>query len=146
MMDQIEGFRMYLSTAEKRHLDAVHPPDRTPELFEKYLPYAVALDAENRWAEQFAHVLEGTEQTVGDGGYRPVWYHGDAWDSGRFDSFADRVGGFAGGLGSSLGNAIASSATAPGSSSGFSSGGSSGGFSGGGSSGGGGGGGGGGGW
>jgi uncharacterized membrane protein len=146
LMDQIDGFRMYLSTAEGHYLDEVHPPHRTPELFERYLPYAVALGVENQWAEQFADVLAGAEQTDGAGGYRPVWYEGPAWDSGSFGSLAGTVGSFTGGLGSSLGNAIASSATAPGSVSGFSSGGGGGGGGGCGSSGGGGGGGGGGGW
>ncbi|MBN1852278.1 MAG: DUF2207 domain-containing protein [Pirellulales bacterium] len=143
LMDQIDGFRMYLSTAEGHYLNEIHPPHRTPELLERYLPYAVALGVENQWAEQFADVLAGAEQADGAGGYRPGWYEGPAWDSGSFDSFAGTFSGFMVGLGSSLGNAVASSATAPGSVSGFSSGGGAGG---GGCSGGGGGGGGGGGW
>lgn len=132
VMDQIEGFRMYLSTAEKEYLDKLHPPERTPELFEKYLPYALALDVENQWSEQFADVL--ARASVGSNGeYRPNWYQGSGWH-------AASAGTFASGLGSSLSNAISSSSTAPGSSSGGS------GSSGGGFSGGGGGGGGGGGW
>jgi len=132
IMDEIEGFRMYLSTAEQERLNLLHPPERTPELFEKYLPYAMALDVENEWGEQFQDVFAAAAAGSA-GGYQPGWYHGRhghrGWSS---------PGRFARGLGSSLGGSIASAATPPGSTSG------SGGSSGGGSSGGGGGGGGGG--
>jgi len=63
-MDQIEGFTMYLSVAEKERLELLHPPEKTPELFEKYLPYAFALDVENEWSEQFAEVLARPRQLV----------------------------------------------------------------------------------
>lgn len=137
LLDLIEGFRMYLAAAEAHYLQTMHPPDRTPELFEKYLPYALALDVENEWAEQFADVLERAtvEDESGRHPYRPHWYHGRAWGTRGFAAST-----FAGGLGSGFTSAISSASVAPGSSSGFSGGG------GGGSSGGGGGGGGGGGW
>ena len=63
IMDQIEGFKLYLSVAEKDRLNLLNPPEKTPALFEKYLPYALALDVENAWSEQFAEVLAraGTE-------------------------------------------------------------------------------------
>ncbi len=133
LMDEIEGFRMYLKTAEEARLQFFHPPEKTPELFEKYLPYAMALDVENEWNEKFAAVLAAasTEAYRGNG-YRPNWYRGTRWQPGRGVSA----------LGSTLGTVVAASARPPGSSSG--SGGSSSG--GGGFSGGGGGGGGGGGW
>ncbi len=144
ILDEIEGFRMYLSTAERDYLAALTPPEKTPELFERYLPYAVALDVENRWAEQFTEVLAAASSPEttphGQRGYSPSWYSGDHFrPSGT--NFATGV--FASGLATALGSSIASSSVAPGKSSGFS-GGSSGG--GGGFSGGGGGGGGGGGW
>ncbi len=137
IMDEIEGFRMYLATAEQNRLNLLHPPERTPELFEKYLPYAMALDVENEWGEQFADVFADASTGGEEVGYHPRWYHGrrgyGGWSSpGRFTSS----------LGSSIGGSIASAATPP-SSSGSSG---SSGSGGGGSSGGGGGGGGGGGW
>ena len=63
IMDQIEGFKLYLSVAEKERLNLLNPPEKTPALFEKYLPYALALNVENAWSEQFAEVLAqaGTE-------------------------------------------------------------------------------------
>jgi uncharacterized protein (TIGR04222 family) len=126
VMDEIEGFRMYLSTAEREYLARLHPPEKTAELFERYLPYALALDVETDWAEQFTGVLEGAAAAPGErGGYRPAWYHGSSWN-------AASCGAFAGGLSTALGSAISSSSTAPGSSSGSGGGGSSGGGGGGG--------------
>jgi uncharacterized membrane protein YgcG len=123
IMDQIEGFKLYLSVAEKERLNLLNPPEKTPALFEKYLPFALALDVENAWSEQFAEVLAraGTETQP----YSPVWYSGSSWDSFHTSRFTDS-------LGSSFAGAISSSSTAPGSSSGSGGGGSSGGGGGGG--------------
>jgi uncharacterized membrane protein len=123
VMDQMEGFKLYLSVAEKERLEMFHPPKKTPELFEKYLPYALALDVENEWSEQFAEVL-ARAQAEGRA-YSPVWYHGSSWDSFSPSRFSDT-------LGSSFAGAIASASTAPGSSSGSGGGGFSGGGGGGG--------------
>jgi uncharacterized membrane protein YgcG len=125
IMDEIEGFRMYLSTAEEQRLNLLNPPDKTPELFEKYLPYALALDVENEWGEKFAAILAAASTTSDDHGYRPRWYRGKAWRPGH-------TGAFSSSLGTSLGAAVASSVRAPGSSSGSGGGGSSGGGGGGG--------------
>jgi uncharacterized membrane protein YgcG len=126
VMDQIEGFRMYLETAEGEFLQRVHPPELTTELFEKYLPYALALDVENAWAEKFSSVLGRAATAPGQSnGYQPSWYHGT-------NRNLASIGDFAGNLGSSIGSAVSSSSTAPGSSSGGSGGGSSGGGGGGG--------------
>lgn len=126
LRDQIQGFRQYLTVAEADRLNLENPPDRTPELFEKFLPYALALNVEQAWAEQFSNVLDATS-------LQPEWYQ-----STSIHGFA--AGTMASTMGSTFSSAISSASTAPGSSSGSSSGG------GGGSSGGGGGGGGGGGW
>jgi uncharacterized membrane protein len=123
IMDKIEGFRMYLSVAEKDRLNVLNPPAKTPQLFEMYLPYALALDVEQRWSEQFAEVL--SQAAASGREYRPSWYHGSGWSS-------FHAGGFAAGLGSSLSGAISSSSTPPGSSSGSGGGGFSGGGGGGG--------------
>lgn len=123
IMDQIEGFKLYLSVAEKDRLNLLNPPEKTPELFEKYLPYALALDVENAWSEQFAEVLAkaGTEAQP----YTPIWYSGSSWDRFNTSRFSDS-------LGSSFASAISSSSSAPGSSSGSGGGGFSGGGGGGG--------------
>jgi uncharacterized membrane protein YgcG len=130
VMDQIEGFKLYLSVAEKERLEMFHPPEKTPEIFEKYLPYALALDVENEWSEQFAEVLARVQ--VEGRAYSPGWYHGSSMHSFSPSRFSDN-------LGSSFTGVIASASTPPGSSSGSGGGGGGGGgFSGGGGGGGGG--------
>jgi hypothetical protein len=123
LMDQIEGFKLYLSVAEKERLNLLNPPERTPELFEKYLPYALALEVEVQWTEQFAAMLA----QAGEGGraYSPNWYSG-----GSYDSFSSS--GFTSDLGRSFSDAISASSSPPGSDSGFGGGGGSGGGGGGG--------------
>jgi uncharacterized membrane protein YgcG len=128
IMDQIAGFKEYLGVAEEERLEFLNPPDKTPELFERFLPYAIALDVENTWAQRFAAVLAAAGVSAAAA---TAWYQGDG-------SLSDPVS-LVDSLGSDFSSAVASAATAPGSDSG-------GGSSGGGSSGGGGGGGGGSGW
>ena len=126
-MDGIEGFKMYLATAEKNRLNMLNPPDRTPELFEKYLPYALALDVEQEWSEQFSDVL--ARAATAESGYTPHWYEGNTWRDSNFSGFASSFGGS---LSSVASSAASSSSSEPGSSSGGGGGGSSGGGGGGG--------------
>jgi len=121
LMDKIEGFKQYLSVAEQERLDMLHPPEKTPELFERYLPYALALDVEQEWSEQFSEVLN----QAGAKPYEPSWYSGSSWNRSGFGSLASSLSG-------ALTGAISSSSSAPGSSSGSGGGGSSGGGGGGG--------------
>ncbi|HXL98324.1 MAG TPA: DUF2207 domain-containing protein [Rhizomicrobium sp.] len=123
--DQIDGFRLFLNTAEKDRLEALNPPNVTPELFEKFLPYAIALDCENTWSKKFEAEAARAGIAADRGGYVPIWYAGS-----NFGSIG--AAGFAAGLGASLASSAASAATAPGSSSGSGGGGFSGGGGGGG--------------
>ena len=127
VMDQIEGFKMYLGTAERDVIAASRGPAKTPELFEKCLPYAMALNVENAWSEKFAAVLAAAAVAGATGAavYAPVWYSGQSWSS-------LGTAGFASSLGGSFGAAMSAASTSPGSSSGSGGGGSSGGGGGGG--------------
>jgi uncharacterized membrane protein YgcG len=129
ILDQIDGFKMFLNTAEKDRLEVLNPPQVTPEVFEKFLPYAIALDCENQWSKKFeaqaAAAAAAGDTRYGYSTYSPIWYSG-----GNFGSF--NSGAFAAGLGASLAASAASAATAPGSSSGSGGGGFSGGGGGGG--------------
>jgi len=120
IMDRIEGFRQYLGVAEEDRLNALNPPDKTPELFERFLPYAIALDVEVAWATRFAAVLAaaGTSAAIG------AWYQGNQWTN-------DPVG-FSHELRSALAQTISSASNPPGSNGGSGGGGSSGGGGGGG--------------
>jgi uncharacterized membrane protein YgcG len=122
VLDQIAGFRQYLSITERERLDRMNPPEDTPELFERYLPYAIALGVENRWADRFSGILAAAA-AQGRQGF--AWYSGSNSPWSNPGRFADSVG-------STLASSVSSASTAPGSSSGSGGGGSSGGGGGGG--------------
>lgn len=125
--DEIDGFRLFLVTAEKDRLEALNPPDVTPQVFERFLPYAIALDCENQWSEKFeaeAAAAGKTPETRGRD-YTPGWYSGRSFD-------ASSAAVFVSALGVSIAAAAAAAASAPGSTSGSEGGGSSGGGGGGG--------------
>jgi hypothetical protein len=69
IIDEIAGFELYMRTAEEGRLDILNPPERTPELFERLLPYAVALGLSHQWSEKFADVLATAAV--------PSWYSGE---------------------------------------------------------------------
>ncbi len=110
-----EGFKLYLSKAEKFRLGAM-----TPETFEKYLPYAMVLGVEKKWENRFKDIYKEP----------PDWYVPAAGYHGAFT-----IAQFSKNL-SSFTTSSAGSMSPPGSS-GSSSSGFSGGFSGGGGGGGG---------
>ena len=84
VMDRIAGFEQYLSITEEERLEAMHPPEKTPELFERFLPYAIALGVENRWADKFADVLAAAAADPSrQSGHTFGWYSGSssAWST-----------------------------------------------------------------
>ncbi|MGB3008056.1 MAG: DUF2207 domain-containing protein, partial [Chitinophagaceae bacterium] len=127
LMDKIEGFRMFICTTDEKRFDMMNPPKKSLELYEKYLPFAIALGCEIEWGQKFEEIIETASL--------------DGTDNLSFSqNFTRRNENFGSSFASSFSGAISSASSPPSSSSG---GGSS---FGGGSSGGGGGGGGGGGW
>ncbi|WP_162344118.1 DUF2207 domain-containing protein [Cyclobacterium salsum] len=126
LMDEIEGFRMYLNAAEKPLLETYNPPGVTPEIFEKFLPYAISLDVGEAWGKAMEKKLESlSAEQSSSTRYRPAWYAGTGFAAGS-------LAGFSSGLGNSFGSALSNSASPPGSKSGSGGGGSSGGGGGGG--------------
>lgn len=127
-LDAIEGYRLYLSVAEADRLNqAGREPEITAALFEKHLPYAMALGVEREWTEKFEAKLAASahDPSQARSSYQPHWYHsrGSDWTG---------PGALTSSLTRSLGGAASSAATRPSSRSGGSSGGSSGGGGGGG--------------
>ena len=124
VMDEIEGFKMYLKVAEKDQLNAAHEPEITPQRFEALLPFAIAIGLENEWGKKFENALSKSMQQSTS--YNPSWYVGAttgmAFSASRFSSD----------MGKSFSSAISSASAAPGSSSGSGGGGFSGGGGGGG--------------
>lgn len=108
----IEGFKDFLSMTEKDRYEKLNHPFDDPQEFMEYLPCAIAMGVEKKWAKQFERFnIEN-----------PDWYSGT-------DNF--NAGVFAGSL-ASMTNALSKAATPKSSGSGSSGGGFSGGGSGGG--------------
>ncbi len=123
VMDEIEGFKEYLDTAEQDRLDRMRSPVLTPEVFEAFLPYAYALGVENNWCKRFAREIP--EEVRQQAGYHPGWYNGRLHGMNALSHLGSDFG-------SSFSSAISAASTPPGSSSGSGGGGSSGGGGGGG--------------
>ena len=134
LLDQLEGYRDYLQLAERDALAlAGNAPAMSIALYEKHLPYAMALGVEDKWSARFSTALANGLIDPAQRDYQPDWYHSRS----SFSTPLAMSAALAAGLSSAT--ALASSPPSSRSSGG-------GGSSGGGSSGGGGGGGGGGGW
>ena len=123
VLDEMLGFKDFLEIAEKDELNLRNPPEKTPQLFEAFLPFALALGVDQEWSERFASVLAAIRDQDGRE-YQPSWYNG-RWNSSNLSKTTSKLSG-------SLNTAISSSVSAPGSSSGGGGGGSSGGGGGGG--------------
>jgi len=65
--EQILGFKLFLSVTEKERLKFHNAPAKKPELFEKFLPFAIALKVEKEWAKQFEGIYTKA----------PSWYDGN---------------------------------------------------------------------
>ncbi|MGB5335010.1 MAG: hypothetical protein WBN07_05290, partial [Woeseiaceae bacterium] len=123
LLDEMLGFKEFLEIAEKDELNLRNPPEKTPQLFESFLPFALALGVDQQWSERFASVLASIRGPDGKD-YSPSWYNG-SWNSRNLGKTTSK-------LSRSLNSAISSSVSPPGSSSGGGGGGSSGGGGGGG--------------
>ncbi len=108
-LEGVLGFEEFLSRVEADRFERVV---KTPELFEKFLPFAMALGVENNWARAFESIVTAA----------PAWYQGA--DAAQFN-----LRGFTGHMGDMVSRTSSTMTSAPRSSggSGFSSGGSSGG-------------------
>jgi uncharacterized membrane protein YgcG len=114
-LEKILGFQEFLSRVEGDRLERVV---KTPEMFEKYLPYAMALGVEDNWAKAFEGLFDQP----------PQWYSGPGGVHGfRPAAFTSSLGAM-----STQAASVMSSAPRSSGGSGFSGGSSGGGFGGGG--------------
>ncbi|MBR3603531.1 MAG: DUF2207 domain-containing protein [Elusimicrobiaceae bacterium] len=60
IMNEVEGFKEYLTIGEKGRVKVSDPTD-SRKIFCDYLPYAVALEVENKWVESFEQILSEAE-------------------------------------------------------------------------------------
>jgi predicted membrane protein DUF2207 len=67
-LEGVLGFSEFLERVEKEHFERVV---KTPELFEKFLPYAMALGVESQWSRAFKDIMIAP----------PSWYAGSNFAS-----------------------------------------------------------------
>ena len=66
---EVLGLYLFITVAEKPRMELLNAPEETPELYERLLPYALAMGAAKTWADRFASVLAQAD-------YKPDWYVG----------------------------------------------------------------------
>jgi hypothetical protein len=110
LLDQVQGFKLFLSAVDGDRLNRILPPEQSPTVFEKFLPYALALNVEQAWAEKFSGVLSAAGSAPGSDGatYTPSFYSAASMNGFSGSNFASSFS-------SSFTTAIASSSSAPGS-------------------------------
>ena len=64
LLDEIEGYRSFLKSVEADQLQRLNTPAAAPNLADKHLAYAVALDVEHAWAFKFSRVLDAAGQAM----------------------------------------------------------------------------------
>jgi len=103
-LHHLMGFKDFLSVTGKERFKFHNSPERNPEKFLEYLPYAVALGVEKEWAEVFKDVTIPT----------PTWYEGS---SGTFSAVAltNNLGAFSTAFASSSGSSGTSGSSGGGS-------------------------------
>lgn len=126
MMDHINGLQYYMEAVEEKVLQKFDPPQMSRELYEKYLPYAVALNVESKWAKKFAVAMGSALAAGATYSSYPYWYRSHDGNVGDSLSIQSMVNSFSTTL------AAASTSESSGSSGGGSSGGGGGGGGGGG--------------
>ncbi|MEO5807156.1 DUF2207 domain-containing protein [Devosia sp.] len=77
-MDEIDGFKMYMDTAEKNRLNMEKEPPMTVNRFEAILPFAIALGVEKAWSGHFEKLLaaNAVDGMAAGAVYAPYWYSG----------------------------------------------------------------------
>lgn len=63
----INNFKFFLSASKEESVSFTGAPEKSSDLFMKFLPYAIALGVEQAWEKQFGGIKI----------QQPDWYHGD---------------------------------------------------------------------
>jgi uncharacterized membrane protein len=56
--EKILGLKLFMTKTVKDRLAMMQSPEEFQELFEKLLPYAIALEVEEKWAKQFKDLFD----------------------------------------------------------------------------------------
>jgi uncharacterized membrane protein len=84
ILDYLKGFKLFLEMTDKERFDFHNAPEKSPEQFMEYLPYAIAFGVEEKWAK----VFEGI--TIPN----PGWYDGGGVNSFSATNLTTSLGAF----------------------------------------------------
>lgn len=76
-LEKVLGFEDFLGRVEKDQIERI---EKTPEMFEKFLPYAMALHVEKKWATAFQDIYRQPPQWYSGpfgGGFQTLWLIND---------------------------------------------------------------------
>jgi uncharacterized membrane protein YgcG len=96
--NHLQGFKEFLSVTDKERFTFHNAPDKNPELFLAYLPYAIAFGVEKEWAAVFQDI------TIPN----PSWYDGGSAGAFSAAAFTSDMGAFSSSLSSSSGSSASS--------------------------------------
>lgn len=91
----LAGFKQFLSVTEKERYKFHNAPEKSPEQFMEFLPYAIAFGVEKEWADVFADI------TIPN----PDWYEGGSVHTFHAAAFASDMNGLSSAFSQSTGSA-----------------------------------------
>ena len=77
ILNELLGLKHFIEVAEKSRLKAL--VEQSPEYFYNVLPSAYVLDVSDKWIDKFESIMQ----------INPEWYSGGAFNTARFNSFAN---------------------------------------------------------
>lgn len=126
-IEHLLGFKRYLEAVEAPVIKKMAPPQMSRELFEEFLPYAIAMGVESKWIKQYETALATATLNPSQNAA------GSSHTAGPSFSSSSAISGLSSAaMISALGSSLAAASTSPSSNSGGSSGGGGGGGGGGG--------------
>ena len=108
VLDQIAGLRLYLGVAESDSIARAQLPQLNADEFQRFLPYALALDVERNWTERFVAAVGPAQAAAG--ALATMTFYSSGSDMTSLSDFSDS-------LGQSFSDALFASSTLPGSTS-----------------------------
>lgn len=103
-IDHLKGFKLFLTVTDAERFKFHDAPQKSPEQFMEYLPYAIAFGVEKQWAKVFEDI------TIPN----PAWY--DSGSTGAFTAahFTSSIGAFSSSFTASSGTTASSGGGASG--------------------------------
>jgi len=65
LLNEIEGFRLFLKSVERLPMQRTDEPSDQAGIYEKYLPYAVALEVEQAWGDRLVALTSTYHENAG---------------------------------------------------------------------------------